>query len=362
MAWIRPQNDKPTVARAGKELINPGPNIDIYEAVKARSVASNWRSAHAYPLHILYKNLKKRAETINPACLVVKRLKRMPSIIDKLRRFNFKLSEIQDLGGCRAVLDTPDQVHALAFAYEKRPFKTAEFKRKTDYIQKPKPDGYRSIHLIYRYQSKNENTSIYNGLQIEIQIRTQKQHAWATAVEIIDTFKNKGLKSGRGDSSWSRFFILVSSFIAMTENSPRVPGTPDTAFEWFSELKALCTQLDVISVLEGIRAGMKTLVTVGTAPNYILVLNSKERTTHVSGFPNEEAAAERYQIIEQDTANRPEIHAVMVSADSLDNLRNAYPNYYMDTSFFIGLLKDFMEVMEKMPKQPSDDNPSPKAK
>ena len=51
----------------------------------------------------------------------------------------------------------------------------------TDYVRKPKTSGYRGIHLVYRYH--NDRKTIYNGLQIEPQLRTRRQHAWATAVD-----------------------------------------------------------------------------------------------------------------------------------------------------------------------------------
>ena len=50
-----------------------------------------------------------------------------------------------------------------------------------DYITTPKDSGYRGVHLIYRYYSDKNET--FNGLKIEVQIRTALQHAWATAVD-----------------------------------------------------------------------------------------------------------------------------------------------------------------------------------
>jgi len=54
-----------------------------------------------------------------------------------------------------------------------------------DYIQHPKPAGYRSIHLVYKY--KNPIPPEYNGLFDERQIRTRSQLAWTTAVETMGT-------------------------------------------------------------------------------------------------------------------------------------------------------------------------------
>jgi hypothetical protein len=39
---------------------------------------------------------------------------------------------------------------------------------------------------------------IYNDLKIEMQLRSQYQHAWATAVETVGTFIGQALKSSIG--------------------------------------------------------------------------------------------------------------------------------------------------------------------
>ena len=58
-----------------------------------------------------------------------------------------------------------------------RSYKIIKF---NDYVENPKDSGYRSIHYVYKYSSKADK---YNGLKIELQIRTKLQHNWATAVE-----------------------------------------------------------------------------------------------------------------------------------------------------------------------------------
>ncbi|MBU6438396.1 MAG: hypothetical protein KGQ77_12790, partial [Betaproteobacteria bacterium] len=63
----------------------------------------------------------------------------------------------------------------------------------------------------------------FNNQKIEVQLRTRLQHAWATAVEIVDAFTGQALKSGlklnSGDPKWRRFFALMSSVIAIREKN-----------------------------------------------------------------------------------------------------------------------------------------------
>lgn len=69
-----------------------------------------------------------------------------------------------------------------------------------DYIADPRSSGYRGTHLIYRYFSDRVET--YNGLRVEVQLRSHLQHAWATAVETVGTFLKQALKASQGHEQW----------------------------------------------------------------------------------------------------------------------------------------------------------------
>src|SRR5215472_16883524 len=94
---------------------------------------------------------------------------------------------------------------------------------------------YRSIHLVYKYHSDRNHT--YNGLKLEIQLRSSLQHAWATAVEAVGTFTKQALKASIGESEWLRFFALMGTVIANRERTPLVPGTPINPSELRDELR-----------------------------------------------------------------------------------------------------------------------------
>ncbi|GAH08548.1 unnamed protein product, partial [marine sediment metagenome] len=124
-----------------------------------------------------------------------------------------KLTTMQDIGGLRAVLGTVYDVYMLSEEYRKNTLFGHELIDEKDYIHKPRSeDGYRSLHLIYKY--KNRRNPAYDGLRIELQIRTKLQHTWATAVETMGTFLGQALKSRQGDQEWLDFFALTSSAFA----------------------------------------------------------------------------------------------------------------------------------------------------
>ena len=89
------------------------------------------------------------------------------------------LARMQDIGGLRAVVESVSVAERVRTDYLKSQF-AHELVADTDYIAKPKASGYRGFHLVYKYSGRD--TDAYDGLQVELQIRTKVQHAWATAV------------------------------------------------------------------------------------------------------------------------------------------------------------------------------------
>jgi hypothetical protein len=250
---------------------------------------------------------------------------------------------MQDLGGCRAVVRRVSNVDSLVQIYESVPTDAALFVNKKDYIADPKSDGYRSVHLVYEYQG-NSQGGAFKGLTIEIQLRSRWQHAWATALETIDTFTNEALKSGLGSDSWKRFFALMSTAIAMEEKRPLVPGTPTSMGELKTELKALCQELNVPHVFHALSTGVHMTMARPheSVVAYILILDSEQKLVGAEGFANYQDPSDRYLEIEKDNLSKPHIQTVLVSVDSLSALRKAYPSYYLDAKMFTKLIGDLI--------------------
>ncbi len=167
----------------------------------AFNVLENWRTSHDFPLTSVQRALRNRAQKVEKHVIVARRLKRFPSLMNKLARESaMKLSQMQDLGGCRAILSNANAVQLLFSMYGgEAPLLPSEGSRKCDdYIKNPKPDGYRGIHIVERYHSHSELFAPWDGQRIEIQLRTQLQHSFATAVETVTTFTRTPLKFGAG--------------------------------------------------------------------------------------------------------------------------------------------------------------------
>lgn len=338
MAWTTPNYSRETIEEAGRTLVADLASREDREL--ALAVTNNWRSSHAFPLNTFQMTLRRVARDFDSDATVAQRMKRLRSIVNKLQRLSWlSLAEMQDLGGCRAVLSDVDEVQALADYYIHRSSIRHTLVQQDHYVHNPKRSGYRSIHLIYAYQS--DRSEVYNGLKLEMQLRSRLQHAWATAVETVDAFTAQALKSSAGTRDWLRFFALTSSAFAMREQTPLVPGTPTDWPELVDELRTLTTRLSVIDRLSGYSTAMQIIEDMkGQARFVILELDTIEKVLTVEEYNNPLVAADAYSALERAAADQPGRDVVLVRVGSLEALRSAYPNYFADTSVFVAALTD----------------------
>jgi ppGpp synthetase/RelA/SpoT-type nucleotidyltranferase len=110
---------------------------DVFAYYKALDVINNWRSSPHFPLNTFQIGLRKKATFIDNNCVVAQRIKRLSSIQMKLQRFpTMTLSQMQDIGGCRAILNSVDNVTALVKSYDESDLKH-EKHTYDDYIINP---------------------------------------------------------------------------------------------------------------------------------------------------------------------------------------------------------------------------------
>ncbi|ENM5915644.1 RelA/SpoT domain-containing protein [Vibrio mimicus] len=322
---------KKAVQRAGEKLIIDNIiNDDPSGYKESMEILSNWRSSHVNALKHMSNVVQVACEKIDKKHIVVSRLKRTPSIINKLKRFEgMKLRNMQDIAGCRAILTTTKNVYKLRRELNKnRIFKV------TDYIESPKEDGYRGIHLIGKYED--------NGVDypVEIQLRSTIQHSWATAVEIVDLFTNQSLKSNKGEREWLEFFKLVSNEFSKIEER-----TKDYDFDSLKLTVSYMKKLNVYKNFHAFASSIKTIEKqmqiVDDSYNLIKVDFSKS-TVSVWNYPDVSfsEAASNYLILEKEAAKNPSFVVALVASSSINNLKEAYPNYFADSAVFIKNLKN----------------------
>jgi ppGpp synthetase/RelA/SpoT-type nucleotidyltranferase len=323
------------------------------ETTSAFLVIENWRSAHSKPLHIATTLLRRATLKVQKYATVSSRLKRMDTIVAKLKRAqtqSLELSTMQDIGGCRAVMWDISDVVLLERKFEA--LRNDPNVRIKDYIRKPKPDGYRSIHVIFKYQRRSKRLDNREKITIEFQIRSTLQHAWATAVETVDAFSRQKLKAGAADERWQRFFVLASSVFAMHEYCPAIENAPTDESELRQELSSLWNELKVLDLLHGWATAAGHLPEVlqtyspgeDTPTLFVLLVDFSTKSIKIDGFSSLEidAANRRYADLEKQIRDGLRAEVVLASVEKIFQLREAFPNFYADTREFTKAIAEFL--------------------
>ena len=81
--WKTLEYSRSQIIKAGKTIRTKDESDPEYQ--RALSIIDNWRAAHAFPLHVIYIHLRRMANN-NEEIIVAERLKRLDSIIGKLKR------------------------------------------------------------------------------------------------------------------------------------------------------------------------------------------------------------------------------------------------------------------------------------
>lgn len=345
MSWPIPQYSRKQVARAGQILAENTDFTSSVEAledwIQAYAVLANWRACHGYPINTFQATLRQRLKKVDQDALVAQRLKRTPSILNKLQRFKgMNLARMQDIGGLRAVVSSVKQLNLLHKMYKSLPL-THELVSEYNYLESPKQSGYRSIHLVYRYKSRAP--SPYDGLQLEIQLRTRLQHSWATAVETMGTFLKHPLKSSEGPEEWLKFFALAGNAFTYLEGTPQIPGFEQySPNEIYQQVEQEANRLRIRAMLLGYSSAVKEIApSTRTSAFYLVQLNvdDQEKTVSITPFAKDQLEKANTEYAEAEkSASKTGNQVVLVSAGSIESLKRAYPNYFLDTHEFLSNL------------------------
>lgn len=201
-----PEPSKSQVNKAGRSLRRwaRGELVSVDEHQSALAVLLDHRAAHRLPLTKATMGLRSVVKTEQCEVEVSQRLKRVPTIIDKLvREPTMQLANMQDIGGCRAVLNSFDEVRRV----QRRLSKNRPPLRVSDYIAEPRASGYRGVHVVVQY----------DGRPVEVQLRTQAMHEWAITVERLGGRLGEDLKSGYGPPQVLELLQGISEVMALEE-------------------------------------------------------------------------------------------------------------------------------------------------
>ena len=329
---------KTQLRKLGKRLAKDKNDLEALEKV------NKWRASHAYPMQIIFQSVKNKSNRIltKKKPIVAQRLKRMPTIINKLNRHkDMRLSSMQDIGGVRVIFETIGDIDKFM-----KDTKIGNHKliKVNNYIQNPKQDGYRGIHLIYEYCNDNKSLQ-YNGLFIEVQVRTILQHEWATAVEAVGISTHKHIKLGNGDKKWREFFRISSVIFSILETPNVISGGFDVQ-ETIKNLVKIERKLNAIDYLSGLAKSINLIEEKNRKQKYfILSIDANQKKVQVYGFNNYIEANIYYEKLEHEQTKN--LDSVLVSVNDIRKITKAYPNYFFDLSKFCSRIETIILAYNK---------------
>lgn len=352
----KPSYSNRQIDEAGEIIRIHGPRTpqgrEVFKVINA------WRISHEYPMHTFNVTLRRNAKQVYSDAVVARRLKRLQTIIDKIgnRERHMKLSRMQDIGGVRAIMQNVGQVQQLRNIYLEPGRFPHKLKSEKDYITSPQSSGYRGIHLVfgfYNSRGRQPHSRCWDGLNIEIQLRTELQHAWATGVEIVGTMRRENLKSGQGDREWLQLFEYLASIIALLEDSPTLTKHKDmTTQALFQRTHELSLKLDARKQLKAwlavmVASGAIKLANKPPKDYYynILTIDSDNHKINITGFKRDHLSEANERLAELEQRN-PELQPVLVAAGDMTSLKRAYPNYLLDAEKLLIILDDIEKTVQ----------------
>lgn len=332
------------------------------------SVLNTFRLLHLKPLAELWSVLSAALpEASAGSVIMVQRLKRLPTIISKLQRQpEMRLARIQDLGGMRIITGSAAQACRVAAQAAELLQRSGRFEllQYKDYIASPKADGYRGLHLILRYH--NAEDRLHHGLRLELQLRSRLQHVWASGVELCALCAGADLKSGLGGAEYRQYLKIASALLSLAEGTalPAELSGTDRA-ELAGQLSALEGTLRLKEQLQGLQARYCPAVPGGDMASDAYSLLELGRDGGPDVMQCSGAGAYRLQVLsieagqgelgalrsfqrEQELyaghANPAELDTccqlLLTRSQSFEDLKEAYPNYFLQPAKFIELLQN----------------------
>jgi ppGpp synthetase/RelA/SpoT-type nucleotidyltranferase len=327
-----PGGSKTRVSKAGAAVRNGAETPEDLEVI------NTWRAAHKPVLNTFQAILRNR--TRGSKTVVAQRHKRKKTIFGKLRRFpNMELSRMDDVAGCRLIFpdvkslyEFRDRLHKANFKHRRR-----NDVDKYDYIKHPKDTGYRGIHDVYEYDVNSENGKASKGLLIELQYRTAFQHAWSTAVEVIGFITSSQPKFREGDKRYATAMVYASEIIARAHEGLTSFLSEMQDDEVLQAFATLDQELGLLSLLRSLNAADSL---VNADRNVILIFSEDDLETR--SFTS---ATEAIQALFELERENPGKDIVLVRADTSDDVRNAFRNYFSDAREFIDLIESGCQIL-----------------
>jgi len=333
-----PGGSRERVSKAGDAVRNNSASADDF------AVIERWRAAHRHVLNSFQALLRNR--TRGQKIVVAQRHKRKSTIFGKLTRIpGMRLHRMDDVAGCRLIFPDIESLYNFREALHKANFRHELHNEedKYDYIKAPKPDGYRGIHDVYKYDAKSHHGAAYKGLQIELQYRTVFQHAWATCVEVLGFVTKSNPKFKTGDPRYETIMAYASEMIARIHEDRFGPLPQKTAGQLLSEFSELDNSLNFLGMLRTLETSNPNVR--GNRSNIILIFSDSE-PLDIRTY--KDASEAIYSLFELEMENQGNQKDIVLVRGSRTDIRNAFRNYFTDATDFVAYIDQAIEGLKSI--------------
>lgn len=338
--FVMPENPSPFPGGSRGKVNRAGEHVrERVMSADDVAVIDTWRAAHRPVLNTFQAILRTR--TRGTGIIVAQRHKRKMTIYDKLARLpKMQLSRMDDVAGCRLIFSSiaplrrfREKLHAARFDHKLR-----NEVDKYDYIKTPKKTGYRGIHDVYEYDVNSDHGKPYKGLLIELQYRTIYQHAWATCVEVVGFITESQPKFQQGDDRYENILALSSEIIARAYESSNSCFPEISDKDLVKSFVALDEELKFINMLKNLNTASNDI----TGKKNVILMFSDSEKLEILSFRDSTDAIRKLFELEKTTSGKD---IVLVRADSSENVRIAFRNYFSDATEFIKFVQNGCEKL-----------------
>ena len=295
----------------------------------------DYRTSFSQPLSATFHKIRRICDKVDRETIVAFRLKRIGTIINKLLRLqNTFVTTMGDIAGIRCIFKTQEDVEKVLeiikskFEYDKNI---------RDYVNNPKQIGYKGLHIYIKEPR--------SGKKIEIQLRTIKDHNWATLVEITDLLYGLRLKElgFKSNEKFAQFHALMSSDKQLDKKEAYI-------------IYSLLHETDFISKLSNTfrknnNEVKKRWSNQKKNHSFFLIEASKKDIPILKSFSSFKKAEEEYFKKYKENENA-EIVLTSIRKPDFKQISIAYANYILSYHNFI---KDIKPILKEMAREAIED-------
>lgn len=319
---------KTKIDKAGRSLVLSKELTE--EMIDLEDVFDNYRASHLEPLSKTTLELQRWLNSYGGRYYIAQRLKRKPQIIRKLQRLSVRLTQLQDIGGCRIIVDRNSNVDDLVKFIQRKveDDSSISISRITDYREKGRDlTGYRSVHIILARDQK----------ALELQVRSRIQHYWSESIERTSVIYGRHLKEQEGDPAVIRYFKILSDVFYEIE-AGREPGSQSKIEldKLRDQAQGIISQSDRNKIFDSFvnEDIVKTLAASQgqseSLNNWIIVFdwNSGDFVTWEEVGRDAGEAVKKYAYYEHQFTPEDNYEVVMIGSSDIATVRQTHSHYF----------------------------------